>query len=177
MKIHGLVLSGLLLVGGAELFRARFSLCVSRGESMEPTFTPRALLVVDREAYRHRPPLRGDIVLARHGSEWIVKRVVGLPGETVEVRKGRLVINGSVSPEPYPTRPGPLHIKPGMLRPDRYALLGDNRNLGSEESVHAVVGLEQILGRVVWSLSLTWPGNNSLSFGQKGNSLSGPSAG
>lgn len=155
MNPHSLFLAGVLLAGSAVLFQTRFKLTLSVGESMEPTLASRELLLVDRAAYRHAEPRRGDIVVARHSGEWIVKRVVGLPGETIEVRNGQLLVNGRRLPEVYPALPGSLRIAPGTLQTDRYALLGDNRSLGSDQTVHAVVGREHILGQVVGSLPLS----------------------
>ncbi len=136
------------------LFHSRFSLVLSLGESMRPTLGSRELLLVDRAAYRHTDPRRGEIVVARHLGGWIIKRVVGLPGETVEVHQGRLLISELPCQEGYRLLPGSLSIGPGKLQPDRYALLGDNRNMLAEETIHAVVAQDQILGRVVGSLRL-----------------------
>lgn len=155
MRPHFLLVAGVLLADGAALFQTRFNLTLSVGESMEPTLASRELLLVDRLAYRQAEPRRGDIVGARHDGEWIVKRVVGLPGETVEVRDGRLMVNGRLFPEAHPALPGSLRIEPGTLQADRYALLGDNRSLGSSQTVHAVVGHDQIRGKVVGSLPLS----------------------
>lgn len=70
------------------------------------------------------------------------------------VRDGRLVINGNLLPEGYPVAPGLLDIEPGTLQPDRYALLGDNRNPVSGQNLHAVVARDQVLGQVVGSLNV-----------------------
>lgn len=136
------------------LFHSRFSLVLSLGESMRPTLGSRELLLVDRAAYRHTDPRRGEIVVARHLGGWIIKRIVGLPGETVEVRQGRLLVNELPCREGYGLLPGLLSIGPGKLQPDRYALLGDNRDMSAEETIHAVVARDQILGRVAGSLRL-----------------------
>lgn len=154
MRWPRLLIVGVGLVAAVALLQSRFCLVLSVGESMNPTLASRELLLVDRAAYRHAEPRRGDIVVARHFGEWITKRVVGLPGETAEVRAGRLFVNGKPLPEQYRVLPGPLNISPGTLLPGRFALLGDNRDMSDSLTIHAVVGQDQILGRVVGSVHL-----------------------
>lgn len=149
-----LLLVGVGMLGAALLFHARFTLVLSVGESMRPTLGERALLLVDRRAYRAAGPRRTDVVVARHFGELITKRVVGLPGETVEVQEGRLLLEGVLVVEDHALMPGRLRIGPGRLGEDRYALLGDNRSLERSQIVQAVVARDQILGKVVASLPL-----------------------
>jgi signal peptidase I len=144
------------VIFGAILLAAAFSqpharLVLVSGDSMLPTLLSGDLLLVSRDAYRDIDPRRGDIVVARHGRELIVKRVVGVPGEQVEVYRGRLRINGMEVPEDSPLLPGELDIARGKLSPGRFALLGDNRSLSRDQIVHAVVSREQIIGRVILS--------------------------
>ncbi len=136
------------------LVQTHFRLAMVMGESMLPGLLTGDLLLVDKRAYHHSEPRRGDIVLAYYGSELIVKRVVGLPGEEVALNHGYLFINHKALREPYPIQPGLLEIKPGLLFPGRYALLGDNRDLGVYQSVHAIATKDRILGKVVWTLHL-----------------------
>lgn len=129
--------------------RMRYQGIVVAGSSMEPTLHNGDFLLLDRGAYRTQPPRRDDLVIVwRHG-ERIVKRVVGLPGETVEVRRGVLYVDGRRLPSSHPEQPGFLEILRGHLVGDRYAVLGDNRSMTAEETVHAVVGPQDIAGRVV----------------------------
>lgn len=154
MRTKLLALVGLLLVGGAGLFEARFALVLTVGESMQPTLADGELMLVDRGAYRDTGPARGDIVVARHFGELIVKRVVGLPGETVAVQNGRLLIQGVRRQEDYSRWPGSLRIAPGTLGADRYALLGDNRSLTDGQMIHAVTPRDHLVGRVVAGLRI-----------------------
>jgi len=144
-------LGGLML-----LFRAHFVLFLAKGESMEPGLRSGDLVLVDRQAYRTTEPRRGDIVVARKGNELIVKRVVGLPGEEVELLQGKLQINRRPLAETYAVEPGWLNVRSGRLLADRYALLGDNRSVSSAVSVHAVVAKDEIVGRVIQSFRC-WP--------------------
>ena len=140
-----------LLFALVLVWRWHYALILTVGPSMLPTFASGELLLVDRRAYHRRPPRRGDIVVARYGHENITKRIVGLPGERVELLDGQLWVDGTPLPAEHHLTPGPLTIAPGTLGPERYALVGDNRSLPTEQSVHAVVGRDQLLGRVVAS--------------------------
>jgi signal peptidase I len=98
--------------------------------------------------------MRGDVVLARYNRELIVKRVVGLPGEEVALKQGQLYINGRAMAEEQPLEPGGLAISRGRLLEGKFALLGDNRSLGTYTTVHAVVSKAEIIGKVAWTLHL-----------------------
>lgn len=148
-------LTALLVLG-----RTRFSLCLVQGDSMLPGLRTGDLLIVDKRAYRDAELKRGDLVVAKSGGELLVKRVVGLPGEELELRLGELYVNRVARAEYYPVEPGRLTLRRGRLFEDRYALLGDNRNVNVPTSVHAVVSKHQIVGRVVHWLRL-WPGGRS----------------
>lgn len=147
----GLLIAALLAAGW--LFQDRYRLVLCVGESMYPTLGNPALLLVDCRAYREAAPARNDIVVARHLGQWITKRVVGLPEETVAVVAGRVLVDGQPPPGQHPVLPGGLEIGPGHLQPGRYALLGDNRSLSVVEQVHAVVPREALLGRVAAAIS------------------------
>jgi type IV secretory pathway protease TraF len=89
------------------------------------------------------------VVVALYHGGWIVKRVVGLPTEIVEVRHGRVTVDGSRLPLDHPVELGFLDIAPGRLLADRYAILGDNRGVEPSAFLHAVVSPSQMLGKVV----------------------------
>lgn len=138
--------------------RTQFRVIVVKGDSMAPTLRSGELLMVSTRAYKESAPLRGDLVIVRFRGELIVKRVVGLPGEMVNARNGRVYVNDQLLAESsYRTLPGMLEIRPGRLIEGSYAVLGDNRSLPAAVLVHAVVPKEQIIGKVVGSLRL-WPG-------------------
>lgn len=144
--------AALVLVALLALARSRVGWVLVVGESMQPTFQSGELLLVDRWAYQEAAPDRGDIIVARFRSEFVVKRVVGLPGDTVEVADGAVRIDGQPAVEDYPTARGGLVIRPGFLYPDRYAVLGDNRDAPEGELFFAVIPQERVYGRVVASL-------------------------
>src|SRR3974377_991344 len=78
------------------------------GASMSPALQDRQVVLVNKVAYLFRPPARGDIVSIWTGREWLIKRIIGLPGEGVALKKGTLLVNGKVVPEPYLEPPGDL---------------------------------------------------------------------
>jgi signal peptidase I len=128
------------------------------GLSMEPSLHSDQRLVVEKVSYRFSGPQRFDIVVLKlpsQGDELLIKRVVGLPGETVEIRDGGVFINGEALDEPYiseETRPGrndritvpPLHVY----------VLGDNRNHSNDSRSFGPVPIENIVGRAWISY---WP--------------------
>ena len=153
----GLLIFASGLIGLLLVFRAHFSLYIAKGESMLPGLRSGDLVLVDKLAYKATDPERGDIVVALEGNDLIVKRVVGLPGEEVELRRGELYVNQLPLAEDYGVEPGWLSLRKGRLLENKYALLGDNRSVSSSVFVHAVVSKDQILGKVIHSVRL-WPG-------------------
>lgn len=123
---------------------------VVMGDSMLPNLRTGDLVIVSKRAYLGRDPERGDIVVARHHGDWIVKRVIGLPGEEVEVRNGQAVINGTAIAESGSRLGGPLTLGRGRLFEGTYAVVSDNRSLPAFQSLNVVVSRKQILGRVLF---------------------------
>lgn len=151
-KLSAGTLLALGLMALLALARTQFTLCLVKGGSMLPGLRSGDVLLVDKRAYRTAAPARGDIVVARDRQSLIIKRVVGLPGEEVELRWGELHINGVPQAEAYALTSGWLSLGKGRLFADRYALLGDNRAFPDSVSTHAVVPKERILGKVVHTL-------------------------
>lgn len=134
------------------------------GESMETTLSDGDHLIVDKISYRFRDPERYDIVVFPYRLEentYYIKRIIGLPGETVQIVDGYVYINGIQLDEHYGNeimeKPG-IAAEPVTLGEDEYFVLGDNRN-NSQDSRTASVGVihrNEILGRAwvrIWPLS------------------------
>jgi signal peptidase I len=153
---YGLVIAGLALIAGLLAFDYKFKLVVVAGQSMLPTLRTGDLLVVDRRAYEKKQPVKGDVVVGRYHKSLIVKRIVGLPGEVVEVRKGRVFADGVANMENYPVEPGRLDIAKGKLFEGDFALLGDNRSIPAVLAVHPVLSTSELIGKVVFSTSPVW---------------------
>jgi signal peptidase I len=134
-------------------FRRHYQFTIVVGESMLPTLRSGATLVVDRLAYVSRPPQRGDIVMASYGPGFIVKRIVGLPGEEVEVKQRTLYVDGVAQKENHTVEPGRLDVGKGKLLEGDFATLGDNRAIPDAVAVHPVLSKSEILGKVVMTLN------------------------
>lgn len=139
------------------LLRSHFRLTLVVGQSMLPTFNTGDLLLVDKHAYQNADPQRGDIVVARYHEELIVKRVVGLPGEQVEIKRGMLYVNSAAVAEDHGIERGLVNIAKGKLFEGKLAVLGDNRALPLSQLVHAIVSRDQIVGKVLFSVRLRRP--------------------
>ena len=114
------------------------------GESMSPSLHASQLVGCNKLVYRFRPPQRGDIVAVWTGKELMIKRVLGLPGEQIELRAGIFFVNGSPLQESYPHILEDNNIAPGRLRANTFALAGDNR----PRSVITIANRDRIVGRL-----------------------------
>lgn len=132
---------------------------VVEGSSMEPSLHNRERLLVNKLVYRFREPQRGDVVVFRYPANpkrKFIKRVIGVPGDVVEVRDGHVILNGQVLEEDYT-----MDLTYGVFGPEvvpegHYFVLGDNRN-NSDDSRFPDVGFvpgANIVGKafVTW-----WP--------------------
>ena len=123
------------------------------GSSMQPLLNNGDVVLMNRLLYDFTAPERGDIVVfQREDQKLNVKRVNGLPGETVQIRNGQIYIDGEVLPEEenFFVASAGLAESPVLLGEDEYFLLGDNRD-SSEDSRFANVGnvkKSQIIGKV-----------------------------
>lgn len=151
------------------------------GSSMQPTLEEGEYLLVNKIVYFHlapselrallpfgsvepdesvfpiRNPQRGDVIIfhfPRDVSRDFVKRVIGLPGDSVEIRKGQVFVNGLMMEEPYITRPGKSTMSPLTVGPDAFFVLGDNRRASNDSRDWGTVPTENIIGRAWVSY---WP--------------------
>lgn len=142
-----------------------FNLSTVEGQSMEPTLQEKEWLFINRAVYIFGHPQRGDIVILkdphkyRGRNVYLVKRVVGIPGDEVEVRAGRLYVNGEEVEEPYVN--GEIQdqdMPPMLVGEGEYFVLGDNRHRGAsmDSRFFGTVSEQLIKGRadfVLWPLS------------------------
>lgn len=165
-EIFSTVIYVLVVVGATYLLIAYVGQRTEvRGSSMEPTLSDNDNLIVDKISYRFRDPQRFDIIVFPFQYEedtYYIKRVIGLPGETVYIDgDGKIYIDGEVLEEHYGKE---VMISPGLagepitLAEDEYFVLGDNRNNSSDSRTAAVGNIhrKQIIGRAwmrIWPLS------------------------
>jgi len=133
-----------------NLSTARF---VVEGSSMEPNFHSDEFVIVSRLAYIVGDPERGDVIVFHFDEEQkrdFIKRIVGLPGETVEMIEGRVYVNGVLLDEPYIAehcRPSQCSDDSWTLEDDQYFVLGDNRNSSQDSHDFGPIRRKQIIGR------------------------------
>lgn len=124
--------------------------------SMQPTLYEGELLVVFKQAYLIGEPHRGDIIVFHHNGqppEDYIKRIIGLPGDTIDIQNGQVSINQQAVDEPYtnadPAYQGTWQVPEGML-----FVLGDNRNRSSDSHMWGFVPQADVVGRAVL---IYWP--------------------
>ena len=122
-----------------------------KGPSMLPTYEERGVNFVNRLAYLHSDPQRGDVVAIRTSGTSIMymKRVVGLPGETVAFHKGHLLINGKVLDEPYVKLACDWERAPVTLGDHQYFVVGDNRSMPEQYHVFGETDRVRIVGKIL----------------------------
>lgn len=128
-----------------------------RGKSMMPNFHDQENLLTDKISYRFNDPERGDVIVfkAPHNEEYeYIKRVIGLPGESVLLKQGHIFINDQELYEPY--LPSNLLTKRGsflseektiFISENHYFVLGDNRNQSSDSREWGLVPSDNIVGK------------------------------
>lgn len=130
---------------------------VVSGSSMEPNFENGQRLIINKFIYRFDEIERGDVVIFHPPSDTnveYIKRVIGLPGETVEIRNRLVYINGELLSESYIPDP-PLYFMEEIEIPHgHYFVLGDNRNKSDDSHVWGPVPEGNIIGKVWFSI---WP--------------------
>ena len=121
------------------------------GISMLPTYQDRSLNFVNRLAYLWHKPRRGDVVSIRLAGIHMMymKRIIGLPGETVAFVDGRVLINGEVLDEPYEKSSCDWNYPPVKLGPDEYFVVGDNRTMPWEDHKFGKVERDRIIGKAI----------------------------
>ncbi len=134
-----------------------------KGDSMQPNFPNEEYLLTDKVSYRFGEPERGDVVVfeAPHGDgDEFIKRIIGLPGETISVKSGKIYVNNRMLEEPYLnniyTSSGTfLKEGAGVTVPEgEYCVLGDNRPRSSDSRAFGFITEDKITGRA-WLVY--WP--------------------
>jgi len=131
-----------------------------KGASMEPTFFDHEYLVVDEISYRFKDPVRGEVVVFRYPKDpkqFFIKRIIGLPGETIQITDGEVYINGELIEEPYLDEDTlTKQERLVTLQPDELYVLGDNREFSLDSRIFGPLPQEFIVGRT-WIRG--WPFN------------------
>ena len=139
-----------------------------KGASMEPNFHDREYLIIDEISYRFHNPQRGDIIVFRYPrnpQEYFIKRMIGLPGETIQIKDGKVIIyndqnkDGKILNETYL----PENLKTYSMSDEKIKLgnneffvLGDNRNSSKDSRSFGPVNESYLTGKVLFR---GWPFN------------------
>jgi len=160
-EITKIVVIALLIVVPIRYFL--FQPFFVRGQSMEPNFEDGNYLIVDELSFRLRDPQRGEVIVFKYPNnpaQRYIKRIIGLPGETIEVKDAKVVVfnqeGGRILDEseylsPAIQTPGDIQIS---LAENEYFVLGDNRYASSDSRRWGALPREDIVGRVVLR---AWP--------------------
>lgn len=160
-KPQGSLVAYTIVALGLALF-IRFFIAapyIVSGASMEPTFDNYHYLIIDRVSYDLGNPERGDVVvfdLPGESGRALIKRIIGLPGETIMLRDSSITIVNSEHPEgfvlaePYldESNVGGVSDLGLTLSPDQYFVLGDNRKVSADSRIWGPLPREDIVGRV-----------------------------
>ena len=128
---------------------------IVRGDSMVPTFHSGDYLIVDQLSYRFHEPERGDVIIMRYPKDesvYFIKRIIGLPGETVELQGTRVIIRKPGSEALTLTQPylADVSHRPEYatytLTDDQYFVMGDNRDASSDSRVWGPLPKKDVIG-------------------------------
>lgn len=126
------------------------------GASMDTTFANGQYLIVDQLSYHLHEPERGDVVIFRYPrdpSKFFIKRVIGLPGDTITIEEATVTITNEANPdgvildEPYVNSMQAEAPRTEVMGPREYFVMGDNRDQSSDSRVWGVLQEERIIGR------------------------------
>ncbi len=129
-----------------------------QGSSMEPGLSTDQRVIVEKVTYHLHGPRRGDIVVVRmpgQGDELLIKRVIAVAGEEVEINNGRVYVNGRLLDEPYVADDTPGR-QTWVVEPLHVFVMGDNRHASNDSRQFGTVHRDQVLGRAMLRY---WPPN------------------
>ena len=156
-EILKIVLIALVIVIPIRYFL--FQPFIVKGQSMEPNFENSNYLIVDELSYRFRDPQRGEVVVFRYPkniSQRFIKRIIGLPGEKIEIEAGVVMMNGKILDESkyLPSGVQTTGNTQISLDENEYFVLGDNRISSFDSRQWGVLPRKNIVGRVYFR---AWP--------------------
>jgi signal peptidase I len=117
------------------------------GYSMEPNLTDGQ--IVEVETVSPTELRRGDLIVFAWNERTLLKRVIALPGEIIEIQQGHILIDGQIYDEPYEVVPLEYELEARKLANDEYFVLGDNRNDSADSHNFGPIKAETIMGRVI----------------------------
>jgi signal peptidase I len=155
--VVGTILPAVLIALAIHVFLAQATRVY--GQSMQPNLHTNERLVVEKLSYRFHGPRRGDVVVLHDpsgGSELLIKRVIGLPGERVTIADGQVFIDGVALEEEYLDQETQGNGRSWLVPPLQIFVMGDNRQASRDSRSFGTVGRDQIIGRALFRY---WPLN------------------
>jgi signal peptidase I len=152
-------LSGLLLGGLLPLVLALGTLSAYRvdGHSMDPHLSTGERLFVNTQSYDLSGPQRGDVIVfacPADRRQIFIKRVIGLPDDTIEMHSGQIFINGQALPDSYKVYAAHGDMAPHLILNNHYFVMGDNRDLSDDSRYWGDVSRQAVIGQAV---ACYWP--------------------
>lgn len=152
LDIIPIIISILLVIG----INFCFQLVLVNGDSMNPTYQNNDFLIFSKIAYKNHSPQKGDIVIVDGKSKDldidIIKRVVATPGDTVEIKKGQLIINDKKVKEDYIDETMNKDMHKMTVKKNTVFIMGDNRNHSIDSRVFGSIPIQDIMGKVIFDL-------------------------
>ena len=147
-----LIRAGVLVVSAGVVFGWILVPLRLSGISMQPAYTDGELNFANRAAYWIGEPVRGDVVAIRMAgaSAVYVKRIVGMPGERIEIVQGTVTVNGQALMEPSVVHRAPWDLAPVTLGADEFFVAGDNRSMNIGDHDLGRVRRHRIIGRLLF---------------------------
>jgi len=142
------VLPALVIVLVVNVFVAQATRV--EGQSMEPTLHNNERLIIEKLSYRFHEPHVGDIVVLKRSSgvgEPLIKRIVGTPGQTVEITDGKVFVDGVPLDEPYLDQATWGKMSPLTVPEEHLFVLGDNRRASNDSRSFGAISYQQVIGR------------------------------
>ncbi len=147
------VITAVILSFGIRTFLAEARYIPS--SSMRPTLEVNDRLIIEKLSYRFREPVRGDVIVfnptesleAENFKDAFIKRIIGLPGETIQVKAGKVYVNGKKILEEYIFEAPNYNYGPSRVPENEYLVLGDNRNNSYDSHYWGFVPKDKIIGK------------------------------